>query len=129
MNANINIFEYASRYKFRYPYKGMITTEDLWDLTPAQLDIVYKALNKEVRVVQEDSLMCKMDTIEAEVLYKIEIVKHIFHVKELEAMAREEAVKKAAKKQLLLGALARKQENAIENMSEEDLRKALAELE
>lgn len=129
MNTNINIFERASRRKFRYPYKGMITTEDLWDLTLSQLDVVYKALNKEVNVVQEDSLMCTMDTVEAEVLDKIEIVKHIFHVKEAEAMAREAAAKNAAKKQLILSALARKQENAIENMSEEDLRKALAELE
>ena len=126
---NTNIFEVASKRKFRYPYKGMITTEDLWDLSLSQLDVVYKALNKEVRVVQEDSLMCKMDTVEAEVLDKIEIVKYIFHAKELEAMAREEAAKNAARKQLLLGALARKQESAIENMSEEDLRKALAELE
>lgn len=124
-----NIFEVASKRKFRYPYKGMITTEDLWDLSLTQLDMVYKALNKEVGVVPEDSLMCKMDTVEAEVLDKIEIVKYIFHAKELEAMAREEAAKNAARKQMLLGALARKQESAIENMSEEDLRKALAELE
>lgn len=129
MNTNINIFEVASKRKFRYPYKGMIATEDLWDLSLTQLDMVYKALNKDVRVIQEDSLMCKMDTVEAEVLDKIEIVKYIFHAKELEAMAREEAAKNAAKKKMLLGALARKQESAIENMSEEDLRKALAELE
>ena len=26
---NTTIFEMASQFKFRYPYKGMITTEDL----------------------------------------------------------------------------------------------------
>lgn len=129
MNTNINIFERASRKKFRYPYKGMITTEDLWDLSPAQLDVVYKALNKDVRIVQEDSLMCTMDTVEAEVLDKIEIVKYIFHVKELEATAREEAAKNAAKRQMILDVLARKREESIQNMSEDELLKMLNELE
>ena len=128
MNTNINIFERASRKKFRYPYKGMITTEDLWDLSPAQLDVVYKALNKDVRVAQEDSLMCKMDTAEGEVMDKIEIVKYIFHVKEIEAMAREDAAKNAAKKQHILEVLAKKQNDALENMSEEDLMKMLDDL-
>ena len=28
-----NIFEIAAKEKYRYPYRGQITTEDLWDLT------------------------------------------------------------------------------------------------
>ena len=123
-----NMFEIASKKKFRYPFKGMITTEDLWDLSMAQLDTVYKALNKDVLVAQEDSLMCKMDTVEAEVLTKIDIVKYIFHTKELEAMAREEAAANAAKKQRIMEVLAQKQDNALLNMSEEELRQMLNEL-
>lgn len=123
-----NIFEIASKKKFRYPYKGMITTEDLWDLSLAQLDTVYKALNKDVRVAQEDSLMCKMDTVEAEVLAKIDIVKHIFHTKELEAMAREEAATNAAKAQRIMEILDQKRNNALQNMSEEELMQMLNEL-
>lgn len=123
-----NIFEIASKKKFRYPYKGMITTEDLWDLSLAQLDTVYKALNKDVRVAQEESLMCKMDTVEAEVLDKIEIVKYIFHVKELEALAREEAATNAAKAQRIMEVLDQKRNNALQNMSEEELMQMLNEL-
>lgn len=129
MNTNTNIFEYASRYKFRYPYKGLITTEDLWDLAPAQLDIIFKALNKDVKVVQEESLLDKVANADKEVLMKIEIVKHIFNVKAAEQQAAKDAVAKAAKKQMIMGVLARKRETAIENMSEEDLQKMLAELE
>lgn len=129
MNNTTNIFEIASRQKFRYPYKGMITTEDLWDLSPAQLDIVYKALNKDVKVTQEESLLDKLSNAEAEILMKIDIVKHIFNVKKEEAATEKQKIANAAKKQLILGALARKQENAIENMSEDDLRKMLSELE
>lgn len=128
MNTNINIFEYASRYKFRYPYKGVITTEDLWDLSPSQLDTVYKALNKDVKISQEDSLLDKHTNAEAEILMKIDIVKYIFNVKKTEVEAAKAAVAKAAEKQMILGAIARKRETAIENMTEEELMKKLNEL-
>ena len=125
---NINIFEAASKNKYRYPYKGMITTEDLWDLTPAQLDIVYKALNKGVSEAQVSSLMCKVTEVDAELLNKIEIVKYIFNAKEAEAEARKNDAAKHAKKQRILDILAQKQEDALQNMSEDDLKKMLDEL-
>ena len=125
---NTNIFEAASKNKYRYPYKGMITTEDLWDLTQAQLDIVYKALNKGVSEAQVSSLMCKVTEVDAELLNKIEIVKYIFNAKEAEAEARKNDAAKHAKKQRILDILAQKQEDALQNMSEDDLKKMLDEL-
>ena len=126
---NINIFEAASKNKYRYPYKGMITTEDLWDLTPAQLDIVYKALNKGVSEAQVSSLMRKVTDVDAELLNKIEIVKYIFNAKEAEAEARKNDAAKHAKKQRILDILAQKQEDALQNMSEDELKKMLDELD
>ena len=41
-----NIFEAATRYKYRFPFKGMISVEDLWDLKLQDLDSVFKLLNK-----------------------------------------------------------------------------------
>ena len=125
---NINIFEAASKNKYRYPYKGMITTEDLWDLTPVQLDIVYKALNKGVSEAQVSSLMCKVTEVDAELLNKIEIVKYIFNAKEAEAETRKNDVVKSAKKQRILDILAKKQKDALQNMSEDELKKMLDEL-
>lgn len=125
---NTNIFEAASKNKYRYPYKGMITTEDLWDLTQAQLDVIYKALNKGVSEAQVSSLMCKVTEVDAELLNKIEIVKYIFNAKEAEAEARKNDAAKHAKKQRILDILAQKQEDALQNMSEDDLKKMLDEL-
>lgn len=124
-----NIFETASRKKFRYPYKGMITTEDLWDLNLEQLDIVFKALNKEAEGKKLPSLMANMDVLDAELFTKIEIVKFIFKVKEQEIENRKQAAANAAKRQMLLGALARRREKDIDAMSEEELLKALDEIE
>lgn len=126
--SNINIFEAASRNKYRYPYKGLVTTEDLWDLTQAQLDMVYKALNKGVSEAQVSSLMCKVTEVDAELLNKIEIVKYIFNAKEAEAEARKNDAVKSAKKQRILDILAKKQEDALQNMSEDELKKMLDEL-
>ena len=125
---NTNIFEAASKNKYRYPYKGMITTEDLWDLTQAQLDMVYKALNKGVSEAQISSLMCKVTEVDAELLNKIEIVKYIFNAKEAEAEAHKNDAAKHAKKQRILDILAQKQEDALQNMSEDELKKMLDEL-
>lgn len=128
MNTNINIFEYASRNKFRYPYKGMITTEDLWDLSPEQLDVVYKALNKNVEATQVNSLMCNTDEADYDLLMMIDIVKHVFHVKEQEAENRKNETVKAAKKQHILELLEKKREDALLNMSEDELMKMLNNL-
>ena len=125
---NTNIFEAASKNKYRYPYKGMITTEDLWDLTSAQLDIVYKALNKGVSEAQVSSLMHKVTEVDAELLNKIEIVKYIFNAKEAEAEARNNDAAKHAKKQRILDILAQKQEDALQRMPEDELKKMLDEL-
>lgn len=79
------IFEMASQFKFRYPYKvGLITTEDLWDLSLTQLDTVYKALSKEMHIILQDGdslLYTKSPDLfnkEQELIAKIELVKYIF---------------------------------------------------
>ena len=50
----MNLFEIAAREKYRYPFKGSISTEDLWDLNQAQLDTVFKALSREARAAGEE---------------------------------------------------------------------------
>ena len=105
-NATIGImFEMASQFKFRYPYKvGLITTEDLWDLSLTQLDTVYKALSKEMRILQDgDSLLYTRSpdffNKEQELTAKIELVKYIFICQQQaeELHRRMEAEKSALK--------------------------------
>lgn len=132
MTNNTIIFEMASQMKFRYPYKGMITTEDLWDLTPAQLDTVYRNLSKELKAIDEDSLISSRSADEGvkanELKNKIEVVKYIFNHKQQAAEFSRMAAENAQKRQRLLDALAAKQDNALQNMSEDELLAALAEL-
>lgn len=124
-----NVFEMATRLKFRFPFRGMISVEDLWDLTVEQLDAVYKALNKDVKQSQEESLLSAPRVGNADLNAKIEIVKYIFQVKQEEEAERRAAADNAIKRRRILEVLAKKQDNALENMTEEQLQAALAELD
>ena len=133
MRNTINaMFEIATKSKFRYPYKGMITTEDLWDLKTTELDVVYRNLNKELNALDGDSLIATKSADEGvkanELRNKIEIVKYIFNSKQQEAELHRMAAANAAEKQKILGVLADMEDNALRNMSKEDLLKRLAEL-
>lgn len=126
----VNIFEYATREKLRFPFKGEISVEDLWDLPLTNLDKVYKSLNAQAKQNNEASLISSSvkTAEESRLEAKIEIVRYIFAVKDNEAKARRQAVEKAEKKQKIMSIIARKQDEALENMSAEDLQKMLDEL-
>ena len=123
-----NIFEMATRNKYRFPYKGMISVEDLWDLNQTQLDSIYKALNKEVKANQEDSLMFSQTQTDLDLQAKIEIVRHIYTTKEQDAARRAAAAENAEKKRRILEILEQKQEDSLKNKSEEELLKMLNEI-
>ena len=115
-----NIFEEASRLKIRFSYKGVISTEDLWDLSLEQLDGLYKLLMKEAKQSDEAGLIVPAK-VDSELDIKIELVKHVFNVKKAEVEKRESDALKAAKKQHILEILAKKREDALQDMSEEEL--------
>ena len=127
MNAT-NIFEYATRNKVRFPFKGMISVEDLWDLSLVNLDSIYKMLNKQVKQSEEESLLNTKTNVDTELEVQIAIVKHIVSVKLEEQRAREQATAKNAQKQKIMAIIASKEDEALQNSSVDDLKKMLDEL-
>ena len=125
----MNIFEMATRNKFRFPYKGLISVEDLWDLGQVQLDSIYKNLNKEIKQIQEESLLSAKNSEGAELQAKIDIVKYIFTIKQQEAIQRSIDAENADKKRRIMEILAQKQDDSLMGKSEDELRKMLKELE
>lgn len=123
----MNLFEIATKKKYRFPFKGSISTEDLWDLNQAQLDTVFKALSREARSAGEESLLSQ-DNLDPDLSNRIAIVKHIFAAKEEEARQQKQAVENAAKRKRILEVLAQKQDESLRSMSEEDLQRMLEEL-
>lgn len=120
------LFVIATKEKYQFPYKGMINVIDLWDLSVQELDKVFKSLNAEVKKSEEESLLTTKSK-EAEVLAnKIEIVKYIVGIKLAEKKNREDAQKKREMKQRLLEIKAKRQDQALENLSDEELDKMIA---
>lgn len=128
MNTD-KMFEIAVRSKMRFPYKGQISVEDLWDLDVNALDGVFKTLNGKVKVSQEESLLQTRSKESEELMLQIEIVKHIVSVKLAEAEARKNAEANRTKRQQILGILADKQESDLKNKTPEELQAMLAALE
>lgn len=121
------LFESATRNKIRFGYRGVISTEDLWDLDVEELDGIYKNLMAEKKDSETESLLSEKKT-NSILETKIEIVKYIFGVKVDEAKAAALKAENAAKKQKILAILARKQDAELENKSAEELEKLIADL-
>lgn len=124
-----NLFEIATRNNYQFPFRGMINVIDLWDLPLTNLDSVFKTLNAEIKRSEEESLLNTKSTEDEEISNKIDIVKYIVSVKLAEKKAREDNKKNAEMRQRLLEIKAKREDAALENLSDEELDKALAELE
>ena len=124
----MGLFEIATKKKYRFPYKGLISVEDLWDLNVLALDQIYKALNKTLKDIGEESLLKTKSTEEKDVENMVEIVKHIVFVKEQEKIDRLAKKEKDAKKQRIMSIIADKEDKALTELSTEELRKILDEL-
>lgn len=125
----MNLFEIAVREKYRFPYKGMISTEDLWDLSVNALDSIFKTLNKERKNADEESLLDVKDNVNTTLENKIAIIKYIVNVKQTEAAEKLLEREKKQQKQKIMNLIAKKQDETLENMSQEELLKKLSELE
>ena len=126
--SEVNLFEVATRENYLFPFKGMINVIDLWNLSLTNLDSVFKTLNAEVKKSEEESLLNAKTKEDEELKNKIEIIKYIVAKKLAEKEARENEKKNKEKRQRILEIKAKRQDEALENMSDEDLDKLLADL-
>lgn len=126
--SEVNLFEVATRENYLFPFKGMINVIDLWNLSLTNLDSVFKTLNTEVKKSEEESLLNAKTKEDEELTNKIEIIKYIVAKKLAEKEAKENEKKNKEKRQRILEIKAKRQDEALENMSDEDLDKLLADL-
>lgn len=117
-----NLFEMATRNKLRFPStKGELSVEDLWDLSDKDLDVVYKNLKDQEVKSSEESLLDDAN-VDPKLTAAIGIVKYIFTTKRNERLAEKERINKKLTQRKYIDALSKKQDEAIEKMSEAELR-------
>lgn len=127
-NTNANIFEVAIRTKMRFQFKGVLSVEDLWDLSVKELDSVFKTLNSQLKQAKEESLLQVRTQQDQEIDTKIEIVKYIVQVKLEEENLRLKAKEQREKKQKIMEILSVKQDTDLQNKSVDELQSMLNEL-
>lgn len=115
-----NIFEYAVRNKLRFPYKGTISTEDLWDLPVTELDKIYKVLNKKNKANEEESLL-STSSVDMDTLVSIDIIKYIVNYKLKKKEENEQAKKRAEDRQFIMNIVEKKRKQSLEDKTEEEL--------
>lgn len=124
-----NLFEMATRNKMRFPStKGELSVEDLWDLSDKDLDVVYKNLKDQEVKSSEESLLDDAN-VDPKLTAAIGIVKYIFTTKRKERLAEKERINKKLTQRKYIDALSKKQDEAIEKMSEAELRAMIDSLE
>lgn len=122
------MFEIATRTKMRFPFKGLVSVEDLWDLSVRDLDSIFKTLNTQVKKSQEESLLATKTKEDETLAIQIEIVKHIVKTKLDEAETAKQSKEIKEKKQKIMEIIAAKQDESLHNASVEELQAMLDNL-
>ena len=124
-----NIWLEALRKSFRFEYKGLITTEDLFDLDMAELDNIYQKLSKELRDIDGDSLLDDKKAEEVEWLtLKMNVVKGVFEIKKAEAEALRQKIANLEEKQKIMRIISEKEDAELADLSIDELKEKLNEL-
>lgn len=123
-----NLFEIATRNRYRFNYKGVMTVEDLWSMRVEDLDAIFKMLNRQKKTADEDSLLATKSAEDQDLANKIDIVRYIVSVKLAEAAERVSAAEKKAQRDKIMEIVAKKKDKALEDMGIDDLMKKLEEL-
>lgn len=125
---DIDIFEYAAKHKLRFNYKGSISTEDLYDLSLEALDSIYRELKKTLRESTSDSLLDEPTKVSCDLSVKIALIKHVVESKKRDAEARVIKNMNAEYKKRISNLIAQKEDEALNNLSIDELRAKLKEL-
>ena len=121
--SSVNLFEAAARGKFRFPFHGNISCEDLWDLSVENLDLVYQTLEAQAEQQPKKSLLSSSSKTNLILAQKIEIVKHIVSTKLAEAEARKQAAADKEHRQKIMALIEQKNDEELRSLPVEELKK------
>lgn len=122
-------FEKASRLKLRFDTsKGLLSTEDLWDLPltslrSLSLDDVAKGLYRQLQELQTPSFVNAKDNRDTVTQLRFDIVQRVIKIRVAELAKADEQRIKQEKKQQILALISQKESEQLAGQSLEDLRK------
>ena len=124
-----DMYKYAAKQSLRYDTaRGTLNTEDLFGLSLADLDVLAKSLNRQIKEADEESFIKPVTANTMPLKVSFEIVKDVIATKIADQEAAEKRIETRKKKQRIMELIAQKQDEALSDKSEEDLKKMLDEL-
>jgi 6-pyruvoyl-tetrahydropterin synthase len=118
----MSLFEKAAKQKLRFnSNKGLLNTEDLFDLSLTSLDNIAKGIYKQLKDEAEVSFISKKSSASSELELKLDIVKYVIEYKVSLDEANKKRAETNARKQKIEEILLRKKETELENLSVEEL--------
>jgi hypothetical protein len=125
----MSLFEKATRMKLRFPTnKGLVSTEDLWDLSLTALDKLAQAFYKTLQAGSEISFIGVNSSTDEVSRIQFDTVKHVIDVKLVEKEQAENAALRKAQKQEILALIADKKSEALKGKSLDELTEMLNNL-
>lgn len=123
------MYKKALQSKLRFATsKGKLTTEDLFELSLTDLNNLAVALDKKLSETPRKSFIADLTPDTAEDELRLSILKDVITTKLIEKNNAQEAKAKAAEKAQLAEILHRKKNQALENLSIEELEAKLQAL-
>lgn len=122
-----NIFAQASKSKIRFEGlgKGVLTTEDLWDLKAEILNEAAKVLDVQIKQSAQVGYLDDVSEVDSTLILKRDILVYIIKYKRQERVDAGNNAAKSARRKELEAALAVQKAKALEGMTQEEI---LAEL-
>jgi hypothetical protein len=118
------MYKQASQLKLRFLTNvGLLTVEQLWDLSQTQLSNAVKAVKKVLKKNDDDELSFLEDTKEVDVenQLRFDILKDVYLTKKKEAEEIRNAADIKAHNQKILTLIAEKKDDSLKGMSIEEL--------
>lgn len=119
----MSIFEQASRVKLRFDLQGQVSTEQLWTANYDTLVEYEASLSDTVESYGKTTRRVKTRRTKEQELneLRLAIVSHILNVRDEEAETAVKTAESKAQRQNILELIQRKKNQAMEEMSLEDL--------
>ena len=131
----ISIFELASIQKTRFTTnRGVVSAEQLWDMKPTgkdgfDLNTVAKSVNAELKAAgEEDFVVTTTDPAKVSLTLKLDILKYIISIKLKAEADKASIIVKAQERAKLIGVLSKKQDEALDSLTEAEIQAKLAAL-
>lgn len=125
----MNIFERASRAKLRFSTSaGVLSIDDLWDMTLPGLNIVAKAVNASLKADQEEDFISDAAPEDTMSMLRMDLLKHVISEKKTQEGRTIAAADTRKRKAVLLELIAEKDNESDKKLSKTQLLKMVEAL-